>query len=606
MTGADPITLADWRRAYDGGADPFPLLAKRVSALRADDPAWILRCEPSFVAAQLDALPPRGASTPLWGVPFAVKDNIDVAGLPTTAGCPAFAYQPTASAEVVRRLQAAGAILIGKTNLDQFATGLVGTRSPYGEVPNTFNPAFISGGSSSGSASVVARGLAVFALGTDTAGSGRVPAALNNLIGFKPTPGRVPMRGVVPACRSLDVVSVFALTVADAAQVSALIEGHDEPRFMNSAPAPAWLGGSRVRPRLGVPARPGCDAALGWDRAFDAAVNRARALGADLEVIDFEPLFDVARLLYEGPWVAERKIVVQALLAAQPDALDPVVAQVIGGATEHDAAAAFAARYRLEELRAQIAPIWRSVDALLVPTVTTCPTRAAVAAAPIARNSELGRYTNFVNLLGLAAIALPCMVPPLPHPLGLPFGVTLIAPGGSDAALIDWALRWEAAGPMQLGARLRAAADPDRTPLARPAAAETVLLAVVGAHLRGLPLHDQLLERGARLCASTRTAPIYRLHALAHATPPKPGLSRVGTGEIGHRIEVELYEMPLAQFGSFVALVPPPLAIGSVQLDDGRWVKGFVCEAAGLAGARDVSGYGGWRAWLAASESTRP
>ncbi len=590
-------TLADWRAAYAAGASPATLVGALAQALAADDKAWIWRAPPEFVRAQIDALPPApDAATPLWGVPFAVKDNIDVAGVPTTGACPAFAYLPERSASVVARLQAAGAILVGKTNLDQFATGLVGTRSPYGEVPNTFDPAYVSGGSSSGSASAVARGLVPFALGTDTAGSGRVPAGFNNLVGLKPTPGGVPMAGVLPACRTLDVVSVFALTVTDAAQVMALMEGAGaEPRFQDHAPLPAWLGRSGAAPRLGVPARPGCDAALGWDAAFDEACERARALGAELVTVDFEPLFEIARLLYQGPWVAERHLVARALLASDPDAIDPVVRGILRQAEAFDADAAFDARYTLAALRARVAPMWRDIDALMAPTAVTCPTRAAVAQEPVARNAELGLYTNFVNLLGLAALALPSRVPAQ----GLPFGVTFIAPGGSDAALASWGLDWERVGPATLGARLRDAHASDRAAARLPASAPVLALAVVGAHLQGMPLHPQLVERDARLVARTRTAPRYRLFSLPDTTPPKPGLARVGEGEDGRAIEVEVYEMPLHAVGSFLALIPAPLGLGTVELADGRWVKGFICEPHALAGARDISEHGGWRAWRA-------
>lgn len=593
----NPLTLADWRAAYARpGASPRAMLAPLLARRAADDPAWIHRCGDAFLDAQfkrLEAASP--AELPLYGVPFAVKDNIDVAGLPTTAACPAFAYTPEQHATVVQRLLDAGAVLIGKTNLDQFATGLVGTRSPYGEVPNSFDPAYVSGGSSSGSASVVARGLAAFALGTDTAGSGRVPAGFNNLVGLKPTPGSVPMAGVLPACRTLDVVSVFALTVADAAQVMAVIEGaDDEVRFQHAAPRPAWLGDGRTL-RVGVPARPACDPGVGYAAGFDEALAQLRATGLQPVPIDMEPFDEVARLLYDGPWVAERHAVVQTLLARQPEAMDPVVREVIGAAARHDATAAFIARYRLETLRQRLAPLWQGIDVLLVPTAPTCPTRAAVAAEPIRRNAELGRFTNFVNLLGLAALALPSGF----TAAGLPFGITLIGPGGSDAALVELGARWEAARGLPLGARLRAANAADRVLQRRPAAQPTLALAVVGAHLEGMPLHGQLRERGCRLLERTRTAPAYRLFALPATQPPKPGLVRVGAGEDGHAIEVEVYEMPLDQVGSFLALIPPPLGLGSLQLADGRWVHGFICEPAALAGATDISAWGGWRAWRA-------
>jgi allophanate hydrolase len=603
-----PLTLADWRVAYaQPGASPRALLAPLLARRAADDPAWILRCSDAFLEQQfvrLEAALASATELPLYGVPFAVKDNIDVAGLPTTAACPAFAYTPEQHATVVKRLLDAGAVLVGKTNLDQFATGLVGTRSPYGEVPNSFDPAYVSGGSSSGSASVVARGLAAFALGTDTAGSGRVPAGFNNLVGLKPTPGSVPMAGVLPACRTLDVVSIFALTVADAAQVMAVIEGaDDEVRFQHAAPRPAWLGdGGRGRTlRVGVPARPACDPGVGYAAGFDEALAQLRATGLEPVPIDMEPFDEVARLLYDGPWVAERHAVVQALMARQPEAMDPVVRDVIGAASRHDATAAFIARYRLETLRQRLAPLWGSagqgIDVLMVPTAPTCPTRAAVAAEPVRRNAELGRFTNFVNLLGLAALALPSGF----TTAGLPFGITLIGPGGSDAALVELGARWEATRALPLGARLRAANAADRMLHGRPAAQPTLALAVVGAHLEGMPLHGQLRERGCRLIERTRTAPAYRLFALPGTQPPKPGLVRVGAGEAegGHAIEVEVYEMPTDQVGSFLALIPPPLGLGSLQLADLRWVHGFICEPAALAGATDISAWGGWRAWRA-------
>jgi allophanate hydrolase len=343
---------------------------------------------------------------------------------------------------------------------------------------------------------------------------------------------------------------------------------------------------------------PGCDAALGYDQAFDEAVAQLRAWGLTPQPVDMSPLFEVARLLYDGPWVAERYAVVQALFDHQPEALDATVRRVIARAGEFDAASAFRARYALEDLRRQLVPLWQQIDVLMVPTTPTCPTRAAVAAEPVLRNSELGRFTNFVNLLGQAALALPSGV----STSGLPFGVTFIAPGGSDAALVDLGLRWEAARAQPLGCRLRPATPADRTLQAGPAAAATLALAVVGAHLAGMPLHGQLVERGCRLRSATSTAAQYRLYALPGTSPPKPGLARVVAGETGQAIEVEVYDMPAAALGSFLALIPPPLGLGSVQLADGSWVKGFICEGAGLAGATDISAFGGWRAYRAAQQ----
>jgi allophanate hydrolase len=474
-------------------------------------------------------------------------------------------------------------------------------------VPNSFEPAYVSGGSSSGSASVVARGLVPFALGTDTAGSGRVPAGFNNLVGLKPTPGRLGMAGVLPACKSLDVVSVFALTVADAAEVAACIDGPDEQSSLDAMPQrPAWFTAPL---RIGVPAEPVLDASLGYGPAWDAALARARSLGAELVPVDMQAFHAVAALLYDGPWVAERYAVVRDLIEARPEALDATVLQVITQARRFSAVDAFEARYQLDAQTRQLAPVWQRIDVLMLPTAPTHPTRAAVAAEPVARNSELGLYTNFVNLLGLAALAVPaglCAV-------GLPFGVTFVAPGASDAALAELGSQWELAGlalptqaPVTLGANLRPAGVDDFGLRRQPASAPTLAIAVVGAHLQGLPLHGQLQERGCRLLACTRSAPHYRLHALPGTVPPKPGLVRVSEGEPGQAIELEVYEMPLDQVGSFLALIPPPLGLGSVELADGLWVKGFICEPAALAGAPDISVHGGWRAYLATLKTAAP
>ncbi len=588
-----PLTINRLLGGYRRGEFQVRDIVARLRARQAaGDPAWILRCDDAFVEAQLARLDGHSpADRALYGIPFAVKDNIDVAGLPTTAACPAFAYTAQRHATVVQRLMDAGAVLLGKTNLDQFATGLVGTRSPYGAVPNSFDPSRVSGGSSSGSASVVARGLVPFALGTDTAGSGRVPAGFNNLVGLKPTPGSVPMAGVVPACRTLDVVSVFALTVSDAARAMAVLEGPDpaEPVFQAHAPRRGWFSDPL---RVAVPQALEADTLPEQAQLFQAALAGLQDLGARLQGIDMAPLFEVARLLYEGPWVAERYAVAQALLESQPQALDPVVRGVLEQARRHDAVAAFRAQYRLRELAAQIAPLWSQADVLVVPTAPALPTLTAVAEAPVLRNSELGRYTNFVNLLGWSALSVPAGL----TAAGLPFGVTFIAPGGSDAALAALGARWQAARPLPLGAHLGPAQPGDLALAVAPRAAPSLPLAVVGAHLQGMPLHGQLLERGCRLLERTRTAPSYRLYALPGTTPPKPGLARVADG--GSAIELEVYDMPQDALGSFLALIPPPLGLGSVELADGRWVRGFICEPLALAGAQDISVHGGWRAYL--------
>jgi allophanate hydrolase len=584
------VTLNDWLTAYRHGASPADLLGalRQRLAARDGDVAMITLIAGAQLQARLAALAAtareyadRAAllkALPLWGVPFAVKDNIDVEGVPTTAACPAFARPAVHSAEAVRRLEAAGAVWVAKTNLDQFATGLVGTRSPYGRPASTFAADRISGGSSSGSAVMVSRGDVPFSLGTDTAGSGRVPAGFNGIVGLKPTPGRVSTRGVLPACRSLDCVSVFAQTVDDAAAVLALAEGTDSAdAFSRFEPGPAAFTAQKLR--IGVPQTPFFFGDAGYDQAWARALERVDALGHEVVALDFAPLDAVAALLYDGPWVAERHAVVQELLARNPEAFDPSVRSVIERALGQSATDAFRGQYRLRELAAGAAQVWARCDLLMVPTAAGHPRFAEVEADPIGVNSQLGRYTNFVNLLDWCALAVPAGM--AAH--GLPFGVTFIAPSRADAALARFGRRWEAA----------AEAEPTLWPRTEP----TLPIAVVGAHLSGLPLNGQMLERGATLLEATTTAPRYRLHALPGTTPPKPGLVRDEAG--GHAIAVEVWSMPQDAVGSFLALIPSPLGLGSIELADGRVVHGFLCEAHALANAPDVSRFGGWRAYLA-------
>jgi allophanate hydrolase len=600
VPAASPLTLSQYRAAYAAGATPEDLLVPLVERLHGagPDPAWIALADAGEVRALARELARRraaGAALPLYGVPFAVKDNIDVAGLATTAACPAFAYRPAAHAACVERLVAAGAVPVGKTNLDQFATGLNGTRSPYGAVPNTFDPAYVSGGSSSGSASVVARGLVPFALGTDTAGSGRVPAGFNNIVGLKPTRGLVSTRGAVPACRSLDCVSVFALTAGDALAVVDALAAFDPDDPYSRARAPGTAA-YPTRPRVGVPRAPEFFGDAAQARAWDAARARVAAWPADLVEIDLAPFLAAAALLYDGPWVAERLAAVEGLLSTDPGAIHPVVREVVEEGRRYSALDAFRGAYRLEELRRATAPVWQDIDFLLVPTAPTLPTLAAMLAEPVARNSELGLYTNFVNLLDLCALALPAAL----RDDGLPFGVTLIAPAFAENALLEFGARWQARTGLALGATGRALpALTDAAPgLPPPVAPGWQRVAVVGAHLSGMPLNGELTSRNAVRVAETLTAPRYRLHALAGTRPPKPGLERVAAG--GAAIALELWDMPAAAFASFVAGIPAPLGIGTLELADGGQVKGFICEPCGLAGATDISSYGGWRAYRAA------
>lgn len=596
-----PISIDDWLNAYrENGHHPQTLLSDLLKRLNPSDAAWITLCTQAKLDEQLARLEGVGArSLPLYGVPFAIKDNIDIEGWPTTAACPEFAYDARLTATIVARLQAAGAVVIGKTNLDQFATGLVGARSPYGKVPNTFNPAYVSGGSSSGSASVVARGLVPFSLGTDTAGSGRVPAGFNNLVGMKPTPGTVPMYGVLPACKTLDVVSVFALTTADATRVLGLMQGPgDEPVLKQVTMRAPWLGSCSRRLRVGIPRVHGCNVELGYADAFENAVARLQAMGVEVVAMDMEPLHRVARLLYDGPWVAERYAVVKELMDHKPTAIDPVVREVIGKARSFDARQAFEGRYQLASLAHEAERTWTEVDVLMVPTAPTCPTFDELAQAPVVRNSELGQYTNFVNLLGWCALSLPSSI----CPGGLPFGVTFIAPEGADAALADWGPQWEKATGLPAGAGLAAPQAATASAIPPLAAEPTLQLAVVGAHLQGLPLHEQLMERRCRFLQATVTAPNYRLYALAGTQPRKPGMIRVE--QDGCSIEVEVYDMPMSGVGSFLQSIPYPLGLGSIELSDGSWVKGFICDPAGLTHSLDITPYGGWRNYLASEEAT--
>ncbi|HEY5317387.1 MAG TPA: allophanate hydrolase, partial [Solirubrobacteraceae bacterium] len=493
------------------------------------------------------------------------------AGLPTTAACPDFAYAPAASAPVVTRLLDAGAVLIGKTNMDQFATGLVGSRSPYGRLSSIYGSELVSGGSSSGSAVAVASGLVAFALGTDTAGSGRVPAAFNGLVGLKPSRGLLSTRGVVPACASLDCVSILAHTVTDAALVLAVIaqpDGHDpwSRRHVSS-----------TRPRrqvVGLPvtgqAEPDAEASAAWAQARDRAGATWTAVP-----VDVAPLLEAAPLLY-AVWVAERTADLGAIVASEPEGLDATVASIIRGGADLDAVTVFAAMHRLAELRRRVATIWEEVDALLLPTAPMHPTHKQVRADPVAVNERLGRFTNSTNLMDLAALALPGP----PRPGGLPFGVSLLAPAGEDRRLLELGAQW-------LG-------ETDNTPEDH----RDVALAVAGAHMSGLPLNAQLTERGARFVRRTLTGPQYRLYELAGYEPRRPGLIRVADG--GTNIEVEVWKLAPAALGALLCDVPHPLALGRIELEDGESVVGFVCEGYAARSSEDITEYGGWRSYISA------
>ncbi len=596
-------TVAEILDAYRCGAvQPEDIVARSFERIRAhDDPAiFIALREEADVVAEAHALARGGDKTlPLYGIPVAVKDNIDVNGLPTTAACPAYSYRPNKDATCVARLRQAGALVLGKTNLDQFATGLVGVRTPYGIGRNLFDQKLIPGGSSAGSALAVGAGLAPLALGTDTAGSGRVPAAFNNIVGLKPSCGLVSTAGVVPACRTLDCVSVLALTVDDAMAMLRVIAGPD-PADPFSRPRPAHaVGPMPAGLKLGVPL-PGQRLFFGdhaSEAAYDAALARLSGLGTKIAEIDVEPFYATARLLYEGPWVAERYLTARALIASAPESLHPVTRQVILSGAHGTAAAAFAAFYQLEELRRVRDQTFHSIDALVLPTAPTIYAIDEVLADPIGLNSRLGTYTNFVNLLDMCGLAVPASI----RPDGIPFSVSLLAPAGDDAALAAIGREFHAATGLPLGALQHQQPPLARLPAA-PAEGE-IPIAVVGAHLSGMPLNGELRAAGGRLIERTATAPHYRLYALAGTRPPKPGLLRVQKGT-GAAIEVEVWALSDAAFGRFVAAVPSPLSIGTLELDSGRSVKGFLVEAEAVAGARDISSFGGWRAFMAQAKAT--
>lgn len=589
------LTLPALRAALAAGATPLDVINEviaRRTVLAAKDPAVFISMTPDAeLRAQAQALTERGPEgLPLYGIPFAVKDNIDAVGLPTTAACPAFAYDPAADAATVAKLRAAGAIVIGKTNLDQFATGLNGTRSPYGAPRSVFSADHVSGGSSSGSAVAVAAGVCAFALGTDTAGSGRVPAMFNNLVGVKPTPGLVSNRGLVPACQSIDVITVFAGTVADAVEVRRLMEGYD--------PADPF---SRISQPVPIPALPRIGVLTGAERNFygntevealyDAACARAEALGATLVPFDYAPFREVAALLYDGPWVAERLAAVEAFLDSNAGDFDPVVRGIVEGAKGKTAVEAFRGLYRLNALRQQVAPVWQAVDMLMLPTSPTTATVAEMLADPVGRNSQFGLYTNFANLLGYAAIAVPGGF----GPSDLPAGVTLVGPGFSDDALAPFAGAMHHAAASGIGNDLSAPIPP--APQAE-IPADWLQIAVVGAHLTGMPLNHELTGPGGILVGAAKSAPGYRLYSLAGTVPPKPGMI-FDPDATGPGLELEVWALPPAAFGRFVAAIPAPLGVGKVRLADGRSVTSFLCEAHALKGAEEITSFGGWRAWRA-------
>lgn len=592
------LRLATLRAAYLAGTttprDLCRTLRQRALALNSEYALFIHLLSEAEQEPYLQALEAQSPQDlPLYGIPFAIKDNIDLALVPTTAACPAYAYVPEQSATLVTQLIALGAVPVGKTNLDQFATGLNGTRSPYGACRNSVHPDYPAGGSSAGSALAVALGVASFALGTDTAGSGRVPAALNNLVGLKASKGLLSAAGVVPACRTLDCVTFFTASAQEASQLLALSARHDR-RDDYARANPQWNAGTAFgvpRPgfRFGVPQQLeflGCEES---PVLFAETKARLIALGGEPVDIDFSPFLAAARLLYDGPWVAERYITAETLLHAQPESVLPVIRAVLSSAPGYNAAETFRAQYRLQALKAQCDAIMADLECVLTPAYPRPVTLAELASEPVKRNSDLGYYTNFMNMLDYAAVAVPAGT--LRN--GLPWGVTLFGRVFTDQYLLSLADSLQ----RQQGLALVGGQSMTDAAPSRMAANDRVRLVVCGAHLSGQPLNGQLTARGGRCVSQTVSSPDYRLYALAGGPPLRPGMVRVNEG--GAAIAVEVWELPSAEVGSFLDGIPAPLGLGKVQLASGEWLTGFICGAHGLDGAQDITAFGGWRAYLA-------
>ncbi|ANB14230.1 bifunctional urea carboxylase/allophanate hydrolase [Sugiyamaella lignohabitans] len=605
MTASPPLfglTVDQWKSTQISSADPLKNILDLVAAYDPKDPAWITIASPEQIKSQWDSLP---KSLPLYGVPFAVKDNIDVDGFPTTAACPAYRYIAQADAVVVALLKKAGAIVVGKTNLDQFATGLVGVRSPYGIPTSTFSSSHISGGSSSGSAVVASKGLVPFSLGTDTAGSGRVPAALNNLIGVKPTVGAFSATGVVPACKSLDCVSIFTLSLKDAQLLFSLAAEYD-PTYGYSRRLPTKpLKTFGKRPLFAIPSNPKWFGEEQNKVAYEKAIEKFRSLGVEITAVDFSILYELADLLYEGPWVAERYAAIRDFMQS-PEKMNKTVYQIIKKAENFTAADFFDFEYRRKDIIKKIEAQFDHFDGMIVPTCPLNPTLADLEAEPILVNSRQGTYTNFVNLSDMSALSIPAGF----REDGLPTGVTLLSKAFHDYALLDLAQRFLTADKTRLlgntGVYTSSETDILVSTLPQLSAPETIPLAVVGGHLSGMALNWQLQKVNATLVKRCLTARHYRLYALPNSNPPKPGLQRVGPGSNGESLNIEIWNVPTEKFADFISMVPAPLGIGSVELEDGSWVKGFICEEIGYAGAKDITKYGGWKKYISHTSNGRP
>lgn len=600
------ITVAGLRAHYQrGDFTPRELIAllRARSAQYRDHNIWIHELSDAEIETYLSALDQRSLNdAPLYGVPFAIKDNIDLALIPTTAACAAVAFTPEHDAFVVNNLIAAGAIPLGKTNLDQLATGINGTRSPWGPGKNSFDPTYISGGSSSGSAIAVALGLASFSLGTDTAGSGRIPAAFNNIVGWKPSRGLLSSRGMLPACRTLDCITLFAFTANDInALVPFTVRYDEKDAYSRHNPAYNSSNSGAVANAFGTPTKKYFEFGVPranqlefygdqcYQAAFAKSIELLESIGGKKREIDFSNFLDAARLLYEGPWIAERYHGIRDIIDNDPSVLLPVIAAIIGQGRDKTGVATFDAMYKMQEFRRSIEPLIESLEFIATPTAGTHFTIEQMLAEPILRNSELGYYTNYMNLLDLAAVAVPTQI--LDN--GMPFGITLFSDHFTDLRLLSYAQLIQATTQLPLGAINKSAEFPTLPPRVELSTSKVV---VCGAHMSGLQFNNQLLARQAKLISKTKTAASYRFYALPGSGVQRPGLIRVDSN--GAAIEVEVWEIPSTEFGSFVAAIPQPLGIGKVELENGEWLPGFICEGYAVDGAEDITELGGWRHYL--------
>ena len=588
------LTINEWKQLLYPKPDIiYNIIETHLLSLKKEDNSWIYIATYSQVVSQINLLftickncPNK---LPLFGIPFAVKDNIDVADWPTTAACPDFTFIAKNDAFVVAKLKSMGAIVIGKTNLDQYATGLVGTRSPYGIVSNTFNDKYISGGSSSGSASVLARGLVAFSLGTDTAGSGRIPAGFNNIIGFKPTKGWLSCSGIVPACRLNDTVSVFALTVEDAFTIVNAASGYDSSDVYSRMHPCTTPSNMKINPDFAIPSNPEFFNDFYARNAWEKTLNILKSIGVKLHQIDFTPFKKLAEQLYSGPWIAERTVSIGNMIN-YPEKMDPIVHQIVSDGLKYNAMETYIAEYMRAKITRQIQETLSQFDAMLVPTAPTIYSINEIKKQPIKYNSNLGLYTNFTNLADLSALTLPG---PFRND-NLPFSITLISLAWHDRALANFGLSWQKKIKLPLGATGRVLYSIRKSKL-KVSNATHIRLAVVGAHLTKMPLNYQLTNRKAIFIEEAKTANNYRLFVISDDLIKKPGLIR---SKKGKSITVELWDMPLALLGEFMLDILPPLSIGNLILEDGRVVKGFLCEEIAINNALEITEFGGWRNWI--------